>query len=254
MIASDSKKEISILNELVAFSTKYPDGEFLPFQSLVSAYQYRLLYRVFSKYASHGVKVLDWGAGNGHFSFFLVKTGYKTFGYSLSSSPNVVELTDAQYRFVQGDLGDPTNLPFKDCSFDVVTSIGVLEHVREIDGDEGKSLNEIVRVLKPGGLFVCYHLPNYYSLVETVSRFFPKKHYHRYRYTSGRIVKLLTNAQLHLMYIKRYGFLPRNFWSRIPGFLSNAKIVTMSWNIMDTFLSFLFSHLCQNYVFVARKQ
>jgi hypothetical protein len=87
MIASDSKKEISILNKLVWLATKYPDGELLPFKSLVSAYQYILLYRVFNKYVPIGVKVLDWGVGNGHFSYFLVKAGYKTFGYSLNSFP-----------------------------------------------------------------------------------------------------------------------------------------------------------------------
>ncbi|GAX61867.1 SAM-dependent methyltransferase [Candidatus Scalindua japonica] len=253
MITSNNKKEISILNKLVWFATKYPEGTLLQFLSLVGAYQYRLLYRVFHKYVPTGVKVLDWGVGNGHFSFFLVKAGYKTFGYSLNMFPKGVELADEQYRFVQGSTGDPTNLPFKDCSFDAVASIGVLEHVREIGGDEEKSLNEILRVLKPGGVFICYHLPNRYSLVEMVSRFLPKKHHHRYRYTSSKISKLLNNAQLNLIYIKRYGFLPRNFWGRVPTFLSNSKIMALSWNTMDIFLSFLFSILCQNYVFVVRK-
>ncbi len=253
MIASDRKKDISILNKLVCLSTEYPKGELLQFQSLVGAYQYRLLYRVFSKYVPLGDEVLDWGVGNGHFSYFLVKAGYKTFGYSLNTFPVGVELADVQYHFVQGSHSDPTNLPFKDCSLDAVASIGVLEHVREVNGDEEKSLNEIARVLKPGGVFVCYHLPNCYSLVEMVSRCFPEKHHHHYRYTSSKVAKLLNNSQLNLVYIKRYGFLSRNFWSKIPAFLSNSKIMALSWNIMDIFLSFVFSLLCQNYVFVARK-
>ncbi len=253
MITSDCKKEISILNKLVRLATKYPDGELLPFKSLVSAYQYILLYRVFNKYVPIGVKVLDWGVGNGHFSYFLVKAGYKAFGYSLNSFPVGVELTEEKYHFVQGNHSDPINIPFKDCSFDAVASIGVLEHVREVGGDAEKSLSEIARVLKPGGVFVCYHLPNCYSLVEMVSRCFPDKYSHRYRYTSSRIAKLLNSSQLNLVYIKRYGFLPRNFWGKIPTFLSNSKVMVFSWNIMDIFLSFIFSLLCQNYVFVARK-
>jgi SAM-dependent methyltransferase len=179
---------------------------------------------------------------------------YKTFGYSLNTFPLGVELTDLQYHFVQGNHSDPINLPFKDCSFDVVASIGVLEHVREVNGDEEKSLNEIARVLKPGGgVFVCYHLLNCYSLVEMISKCFSKKHHHHYRCTSSKVAKLLNNVQLNLVYIKRYGFLPRNFWSKTPTFLSNSKIMALAWNIMDDFLFFVFSLLCQNYVFVARK-
>jgi SAM-dependent methyltransferase len=41
-------------------------------------------------------------------------------------------------------------LPFADCSFDVVISCDVLEHVESMD----HSLNEIQRVLQPGGAFV----------------------------------------------------------------------------------------------------
>ena len=41
-------------------------------------------------------------------------------------------------------------LPFADCSFDVVISCDVLEHVQSIEN----SLNEIQRVLRPGGAFI----------------------------------------------------------------------------------------------------
>ncbi len=44
--------------------------------------------------------------------------------------PDGVELNDVQYQFVQGNCSDLINLPFKDCSFCSVASVGVLEHVR----------------------------------------------------------------------------------------------------------------------------
>ncbi|MGE0128190.1 MAG: class I SAM-dependent methyltransferase [Blastocatellales bacterium] len=47
-------------------------------------------------------------------------------------------------------LGDMTRAPFPDCSFDVVVSVEVLEHVEE---DE-RFIYHASRVLKPGGVFL----------------------------------------------------------------------------------------------------
>jgi len=47
-------------------------------------------------------------------------------------------------------LGDMTRTPFPDCSFDVVVSVEVLEHVEE---DE-RFVYQTQRVLKPGGVFL----------------------------------------------------------------------------------------------------
>ncbi len=37
--------------------------------------QYRPLYRAMRKYVKPGAHVLDWGSGNGHFSYFLLRAG-----------------------------------------------------------------------------------------------------------------------------------------------------------------------------------
>jgi SAM-dependent methyltransferase len=44
-------------------------------------------------------------------------------------------------------VGDATELKFPDCSFDAVTCLGVIEKVQAYDA----AVNEMVRVLKPGG-------------------------------------------------------------------------------------------------------
>ena len=72
-------------------------------------------------------------------------------------------LTRHQYsskaKFVQGDV---MNLPFEH-EFDIVTNLGGLGHIRNIDTE--KFLTEIYKVLKPGGKFIfvtTYH-PSIFS-------------------------------------------------------------------------------------------
>ncbi len=47
-------------------------------------------------------------------------------------------------------LGSVEKLPLSENKIDIVTALDVIEHV-----DEAKSLSEIVRVLKPDGIFIC---------------------------------------------------------------------------------------------------
>lgn len=253
MILYRCQEDISILNELIVLAEKYSEGRLLQFQSFVSAYQYRLLYCIFRRYIPQGMKVLDWGVGNGHFSYFLVRSGYKTFGFSLENFPVGVELADAQYHFLRGSVKDPIRLPFKDDSFAAVSSVGVLEHVRQTGGNDEDSMKEIARILKPGGVFVCYHLPNRYSLIEAVARCFPHKYHHQSYYTASTIIALVKRAKLQLVEIKRYGFLPRNIWRYAPGCMKRMKVLARVWDILDMVIAYPFKFLCQNYVFVVRK-
>ena len=61
---------------------------------------------------------------------------------------------------------EPVRLPFPDASFDAVLSLGVLEHVSDPDG----SIEEIQRVLRPGGRFYVYKLPNRFSYLERIAK------------------------------------------------------------------------------------
>lgn len=61
---------------------------------------------------------------------------------------------------------DPRRLPFPDESFDAVLSCGVLEHVEDPDA----SLEEIRRVLRPGGTLYVYKLPNRRSYLEAIAK------------------------------------------------------------------------------------
>ncbi len=222
------------------------------FGSLIAANQYRRLYGLANEYAAPGMKVLDWGCGNGHFSYALLRFGYEVFGYSFDDFC-LRKYLDETYEFIQGNAGSPSALPYPNGFFDAVFSVGVLEHVRETGGNEVASLREIFRILRPSGHFVCYHFPNRYTLVEAMAAYFPEKHLHRYRYTQRSIIELCRQAGLDLLRVQRYGFLPRNEWNRLPWTIRNARLVAGAWNLLDNLLSYPFSILCQNYLFVAKK-
>ena len=243
----------TILDELVDLAQE-PSGEWLlQFRGLVGARQYRHLYKLVRSIAAPGSRVLDWGVANGHFSYFLQRADYDTFGYSLEDLTFAPLLDDPSYAFVLGGPEQPVDLPFQTGSFDVVVSVGVLEHVREVGGTEAESLREIHRILRPGGAFVAYHFPRRRSWVEFLARRTPGKPQHEYLYSRREIAELADGAQLRLEQVHRYAFLPRNMWSKAPGFMRNSRFIAAAWDGLDTILASALAPLCTYYWFVARK-
>lgn len=243
----------AILAELAAHA-RAGAPEMLQFGSLAAAHQYRALYRLWRRHVPPGAEVLDWGAGNGHFSYFLARAGYRATGYSFM--PFLYEPwlpKGAPYRYVPGSEREPVALPFADESFDAVASIGVLEHVRETGGNEPGSLAEIARILRPGGRFVCWHFPNRWSWIDVVARRVPGKHRHEYRYTRGDVRRLVARAGLELLETSRYGVLPRNSAHRLLGRARDAAWAAALWNTIDGALAWPLGAVAQNHCFVARK-
>jgi len=243
----------AILAELTARANAHPEDHLLQFGSLLSAHQYLRLYELFRRHVPAGARVLDWGTGNGHFSYFLQRAGYRASGYSLLDGSFVDWLPGSGYAFTKGDPSEPTRLPYPDASFDAVASIGVLEHVRETGGTEAGSLREIARVLKPGGRFVCFHFPNRWSWIDWAARRVPGLHRHDFRYGRGDIAALAAETGLTLETVGRYGVLPRNFGARLPHPFRYSRGPARAWDALDALLGIPFSPVCQNYCFVARK-
>ncbi|MFM9939183.1 MAG: class I SAM-dependent methyltransferase [Hyphomicrobiaceae bacterium] len=101
---------------------------------------------------SGGASVLDVGCGPGFWTRSLARRGYRTSAVDLTQK--AVDLTrrsldlfdlDAEVR-----VGDAEALPFPSGTFDGVVSHGVIHHTPNTQ----TCVNEIARVLKPGGIAV----------------------------------------------------------------------------------------------------
>lgn len=112
--------------------TQYPD---LLTEYLVKRYQ-----------LSAGQEMLDLGCGRGEFLRGFVRCGLK--GYGLDESLAAKDLC-LEAEILQSDL-ESEPLPYKDNSFDIIFSKSVLEHFYYPE----KLVQEIYRVLKPGGLVI----------------------------------------------------------------------------------------------------
>jgi len=119
--------------------------------------------KIFDSLALHGnEKVLDVGCGSGLLLNEAAKrltTGKATGidiwaphtgggNYALLMKNAQAEGVADQIEFKQADV---RKLPFGDASFDVVVSSGALHHIGRDHADHELAINEILRVLKPGG-------------------------------------------------------------------------------------------------------
>lgn len=226
------------------------------FSNRATAAQYERIYDTILREVPKGAKVLDWGCGNGHLSYFLLRNGYQVsaIGMEVFSETELFnQRFPGQFAYYQAGEDDPIGLPYADNEFDATFSMGVLEHVRETGGDEVGSLKEHYRILKPGGKFLCFHFPNRLSYIEGAAKFFAKKHHHQFKYDRGIIQAMLDQAKLKLVSMHRYGMLPRNELKRLPKSISNSVGFVKAYNAVDGLLGAVLGIVAQNYMFVAKK-
>ena len=98
-----------------------------------------------------GERFLEGGSGSGWVVAGLRAKGRDAWGieYSKELVADFKKQLPELAKFVQ--FGDARKLPFKDNSFDVYFSPGVLEHYEEEPKECWKLIDEAVRVVKPGG-------------------------------------------------------------------------------------------------------
>lgn len=111
-------------------------------------------------------KTIEVGCGSARLSSFLAARGYRTT--CLDYSPNALDSAKRNYRLLNLEgtfiLGDATHLSLDDNSYDVVISTGLLEHFP----DPHIVVEEMVRILKPGGIFYSDIVPRKFSLLRSL--------------------------------------------------------------------------------------
>jgi SAM-dependent methyltransferase len=111
-----------------------------------------------------GKRVLDAGCGHGRYLAAFAGMGAEVVGLDAGRGPELagVPQGDPRISVVQGSV---LRLPFRDASFDLVFSDGVIHHTP----DPRAAFLELARVVKPGGALYVWVYPRERALRETVS-------------------------------------------------------------------------------------
>jgi ubiquinone/menaquinone biosynthesis C-methylase UbiE len=169
-----------------------------------------------------GQRVLDWGCRHGAMSWLArrdVGASLELHGCDVCDADEYADfhrLSGLAYRRIE----HPWRLDYADASFDAVIAAGTLEHVP----NDGESLTELWRVIKPDGALLVTHLPNAGSWSEWLSRrLFPAQaHARRYRLAAFR--ERLLHHGFEPMRWGRHQLMPAGLPARLT---ANRAIVRM---------------------------
>ena len=158
-------------------------------------------------------RLLDWGCGLGQMTWLLRRRGFDVVPFEIGSTidehlPDMPLTRDLDVVRAE----HPTQLPFPSGSFDAVLSCGVLEHVDEFSGpgNELRSLEEIHRVLRPGGYFPIYQLPQRYTWQEALVGALGVGYVHPRRFVASEIRDMLVAKGFRVESLRRNNMLPKN--------------------------------------------
>jgi SAM-dependent methyltransferase len=113
-----------------------------------------------ARYIKPAAKVLEIAAGTGVHTRGLLKTGAMVCATDISESClSTLSHRCSDLENLITKAADIENLPFDDCSFDVVACAGSLSY-----GKASLVFSEISRVLKPSGLFICVDSLNHHPI------------------------------------------------------------------------------------------
>lgn len=92
--------------------------------------------------------LLDLGCASGYYTSYFSKNAIETFG--VDPNPEFIKEAKEKYPKINFKASKAEALPFKNNFFDAVLLLDVLEHVE----DDKKTIDEVYRVLKPGGILI----------------------------------------------------------------------------------------------------
>ena len=207
-----AEDEIEALRTYACRSAEMGNRNVSNLSNRYAIHDYQLMANELQRTAGGG-RLLDWGCGYGHMSYLLRRRGFDVAGLTVRDENNLSESWNLLIREEGLQVtvaSDDVALPFEDESFDIVLSCGVLEHVP----DEAGSLREIARVLRSGGRFFIYQLPNRLSAVEWLSERLARPAHDR-RYRRREVNGLLSEAGFDVRVARHGSMIPKNL-DRLP--------------------------------------
>lgn len=140
----------SVILDKNEFDYNFSNMKFYAITNKSEDFQYKWL----KEKCKPGVKVLDFGCGNGENGIYAAQCGAEVIGVDISPEG----VANANLNAKQAGVGehckfeamDGENMTFSDNSFDLAVEYGVLHHVK-LD----KAMVELNRVLKPDGEMIC---------------------------------------------------------------------------------------------------
>ncbi len=105
----------------------------------------------FSQYITKEDTVLDIGCGNGR--VYQLCENLQVAYTGIDQSEELIAIAKNKYPTVHFDVGEMTELPYEDASFSIIICVATFNHLPDRDS-RLKSLGEMKRVLKPGGIIL----------------------------------------------------------------------------------------------------
>ena len=170
-----------------------------------------------------GKLVLDAGCGMGRFADVVSRWGGRVVAIDLSRAVEAAAENLAGRDGASVCRADLMRLPFRDASFDLIYSLGVLHHTPDCEG----ALRGLVRYLKPGGRLAVWLYADDGGLWA--------KRSDAYRRLTTRMPKgflyMLCYAAIPLYYLMKIPVLGRMLWTALPISMHPKA----SWRVLDTF-------------------
>ena len=173
--------------------------------------------------------ILEIGAGTGALTGVLLQSGANVIATDISeTSLKILHRNLSSHGSLDTKVADMEALPFDDHSFDMVVSAGSLSY-----GDNNVVINEIYRVLKPSGVFICVDSLNH-NLIYRFNRWL---HYLRGKRTKSTLVRMPSISLINL-YEKKFGHVSAAYFGALTWLAPLFKFIMteeIAGNIIDWF-------------------